>query len=182
MSTGQAGRHSRWPATRRVRSGNEPPAGSTQASLPHEHLPRVSQIWDTRVVTVGVSRDIIWISSSLEELKRFPEPVKKVMGFALFQAQRGGRHLQTKPLKGFGVQASSRSSRTSTGTPSAPCTPSALRMLTTYCTRSRRDPRRVSRPRSARWTWCEPGSEWLAICAKPRRTERKASRHERRHA
>ena len=53
-------------------------------------------------MTVGVSRDLIWVSSSLEDLKRFPEPVQKVMGFALFQAQCGGKHLQAKPLKGFG--------------------------------------------------------------------------------
>jgi phage-related protein len=53
-------------------------------------------------VTVGVSRDIIWVTSSLEDLRRFPQPVQKVMGFALFQAQRGGKHLQAKPLKGFG--------------------------------------------------------------------------------
>jgi len=42
------------------------------------------------------------VSSSLEDLKRFPEPVQKVMGFELFQAQCGGKHLQAKPLKGFG--------------------------------------------------------------------------------
>ena len=53
-------------------------------------------------MTVGVSRDVIWVSSSLEDLKRFPESVQKVMGFALFQAQCGGKHLQAKPLKGFG--------------------------------------------------------------------------------
>ena len=53
-------------------------------------------------MTVGVSKGIIWVSSSLEDLKRFPEPVQKVMGFALFQAQCGGKHLQAKPLKGFG--------------------------------------------------------------------------------
>ena len=33
-------------------------------------------------MTVGTSRDIIWVSSSLEDLKRFPEPVQQVMGFA----------------------------------------------------------------------------------------------------
>ena len=53
-------------------------------------------------MTVGVSRDVIWVSSSLEDLRRFPEPVQKVMGFALFQAQRGDKHLQARPLKGFG--------------------------------------------------------------------------------
>jgi len=53
-------------------------------------------------VTVGDSRDIIWVSSSLEDLKRFPEPVQKVMGFALFEAQCGGKHLQARALRGFG--------------------------------------------------------------------------------
>jgi phage-related protein len=62
----------------------------------------VSHIQDTHPLTVGVSKDIIWVSSSLEDLKRFPEPVQKVMGFALFQAQCGGKHLQARPLKGFG--------------------------------------------------------------------------------
>lgn len=53
-------------------------------------------------MTVGTTKDIVWVASSLEDLKRFPEPVQKVMGFALFQAQCGGKHLQARPLKGFG--------------------------------------------------------------------------------
>ena len=53
-------------------------------------------------MTVGATKDIIWVSSSLEDLKRFPEPVQKVVGFALFRAQCGGRHLQARPLKDFG--------------------------------------------------------------------------------
>ena len=57
-------------------------------------------------MTVGVSRDIIWVSSSLEDLKRFPESVQKVMGFALFQAQCGGKHLL------YTVRLSERKART----------------------------------------------------------------------
>lgn len=53
-------------------------------------------------MTVGVWRDLVWISASLEDLKGFPEPVRRVMGFALFQAQCGGKHVQAKPLRGFG--------------------------------------------------------------------------------
>ena len=53
-------------------------------------------------MTVGATKDIVWVASSLDDLKRFPEPVQKVMGFALFQAQCGGKHLQARPLKGFG--------------------------------------------------------------------------------
>jgi phage-related protein len=59
-------------------------------------------MWDTNFVTVGGLRDLVWVSSSLEDLKGFPEPVRRVMGFALFQAQSGGKHEQAKPLKGFG--------------------------------------------------------------------------------
>lgn len=44
-------------------------------------------------------KDLIWIASSLRDLKDFPEPVQKVIGFALLQAQCGGRHAQAKPLK-----------------------------------------------------------------------------------
>ena len=62
----------------------------------------VSHISDTLSVTVGATKDIVWVASSLEDLKRFPEPVQKVMGFALFQAHCGGKHLQARPLKGFG--------------------------------------------------------------------------------
>jgi phage-related protein len=44
-------------------------------------------------------KDLVWIASSLRDLKDFPEPVQKVMGFALLQAQCGGRHAQAKPFK-----------------------------------------------------------------------------------
>jgi len=32
----------------------------------------------------------------------FPDEVKRVMGFALRRAQDGGKHVDAKPLKGFG--------------------------------------------------------------------------------
>jgi phage-related protein len=44
----------------------------------------------------------MWVGSSLDDLRRFPEPVRQTMGFALFQAQRGQKHIDAKPLKGFG--------------------------------------------------------------------------------
>jgi phage-related protein len=42
------------------------------------------------------------MGSSLGDLKEFPEEVCRVMGFALWQAQLGGKHLGTKVLRGFG--------------------------------------------------------------------------------
>jgi phage-related protein len=42
-----------------------------------------------------------WISSSLSDLRKFPEEVQKVVGFALYLAQLGKKHQDAKPLKGF---------------------------------------------------------------------------------
>jgi phage-related protein len=45
---------------------------------------------------------VIWVGSSLKDLRAFPEPVQDHMGDALYVAQRGGRHRDTKTLSGFG--------------------------------------------------------------------------------
>ena len=42
-----------------------------------------------------------WIASSLKDIKTFPVEVQKEFGFALFEAQKGGKHPDAKPLKGF---------------------------------------------------------------------------------
>jgi phage-related protein len=52
--------------------------------------------------TEGTVKPLFWIGGSKNDLRAFPEDVKDVMGFALFQAQRGGKHVAAKPPKGFG--------------------------------------------------------------------------------
>lgn len=47
-------------------------------------------------------KPLLWVGSTLEDLKSFPEEVKQVMGYALHLAQAGGKHPDAKPLKGFG--------------------------------------------------------------------------------
>ncbi len=47
------------------------------------------------------SRPLRWIGSSLDDLRSFPDEVKRDIGFALDQAQRGGKSTLAKPLKGF---------------------------------------------------------------------------------
>ncbi len=47
-------------------------------------------------------KPVRWIGSSYRDLKGLPSKVRRVMGFALDQAQRGGRSLDAKPMKGFG--------------------------------------------------------------------------------
>ena len=47
-------------------------------------------------------KPLVWLGSSREDLSEFPESVKDHMGYALYVAQLGGKHRDTKPLKGFG--------------------------------------------------------------------------------
>ncbi|HED16748.1 MAG TPA: hypothetical protein ENI64_08055 [Gammaproteobacteria bacterium] len=47
-------------------------------------------------------KQVIWIGSSLKDLKDFPGDVIDVMGYAIHLAQQGDKHPDTKPLKGFG--------------------------------------------------------------------------------
>lgn len=45
---------------------------------------------------------IVWLGSTKKAVQGFPLTVRQAVGFALFQAQLGGKHADTKPLKGFG--------------------------------------------------------------------------------
>jgi phage-related protein len=45
---------------------------------------------------------LVWVGSSLKDLREFPEAVKDETGFALYEAQCGLKPLDAKPLKGFG--------------------------------------------------------------------------------
>jgi len=47
-------------------------------------------------------KPLIWVGSSGKDFREFPDPVKDDMGYALFVAQKGGKHEKAKPLKGFG--------------------------------------------------------------------------------
>jgi phage-related protein len=46
-------------------------------------------------------KPVIWVGSSREDLREFPEPVRDHIGYALYVAQRGGKHRDTKTLSGF---------------------------------------------------------------------------------
>jgi phage-related protein len=46
-------------------------------------------------------KPVIFVGSSLDDLKALPEPVQKDFGFALYEAQLGGKSYHAKPLKGF---------------------------------------------------------------------------------
>jgi phage-related protein len=48
------------------------------------------------------AKPLFWVGSSRDDMREFPEEVRLVFGFALWQAQRGGKHKDAKVLKGFG--------------------------------------------------------------------------------
>lgn len=47
-------------------------------------------------------KPLVWVATSREDLKDFPDEVQRSMGYALYLAQAGRKHLDAKPLKGFG--------------------------------------------------------------------------------
>lgn len=53
-------------------------------------------------MTIPSIKPVVWIGSSRSELASFPEDVKDAVGYALYIAQRGAKHADAKPLKGFG--------------------------------------------------------------------------------
>jgi phage-related protein len=48
------------------------------------------------------TRPVIWIASSLKDMREFPQQVRKDIGHALYAAQLGETDPSAKPLKGFG--------------------------------------------------------------------------------
>ena len=46
-------------------------------------------------------KPLVWVGSSLRDLCGFPEPVQDHMGYALYAAQLGGKHRDSKTLSGF---------------------------------------------------------------------------------
>ena len=47
-------------------------------------------------------KPVEWVGSSKTDLKRFPEAVRAMVGYALYQAQVGLRHRDVKPIRGLG--------------------------------------------------------------------------------
>ena len=53
-------------------------------------------------MTLSDPRPIVWLGSTLTEVRGYSEEVRQQVGTALREAQHGGKHRRTKPLKGFG--------------------------------------------------------------------------------
>ena len=48
-------------------------------------------------------KPVIWLGDTLRELTSFPARVQDEVGYALFLAQRGDKHIAARPLKGLGA-------------------------------------------------------------------------------
>jgi phage-related protein len=46
-------------------------------------------------------KPLVWVRSSKADLMKFPDQVQHDIGFALMTAQFGGKHEDSKPLRGF---------------------------------------------------------------------------------
>ena len=47
-------------------------------------------------------RALVWVGRTKDDLKSFPQPVQRAMGFALYRAQQGRMATTARPLRGFG--------------------------------------------------------------------------------
>jgi phage-related protein len=47
-------------------------------------------------------KPVRWVGSSRRDVQAFPGPVQDHLGYALYVAQRGGKHRDSKTLSGFG--------------------------------------------------------------------------------
>jgi phage-related protein len=47
-------------------------------------------------------KPVVWVGSTRNDLRAFPDPVQDHMGYAIYVAQRGGKHSDAKVLSGFG--------------------------------------------------------------------------------
>jgi len=50
----------------------------------------------------SVPKPVIWMGDSLARLRTFPSTVQDEIGYALYLAQVGGKHVSAKPLRGLG--------------------------------------------------------------------------------
>jgi phage-related protein len=47
-------------------------------------------------------KPVVWLGDSLQAVRSLPPAEQDEIGFALYQAQTGNKHVNAKPLKGFG--------------------------------------------------------------------------------
>jgi phage-related protein len=54
------------------------------------------------IEAMAAQKPVVWIGSSRDDLRTFPDETRRVMGFAINDAQNGDEHPRVKALTGFG--------------------------------------------------------------------------------
>jgi phage-related protein len=54
------------------------------------------------MMAAQVPRPVVWMGNSLDVLRGFPSAVQDEVGYGLYLAQVGSKHITAKHLKGFG--------------------------------------------------------------------------------
>lgn len=64
----------------------------------------IVKLWGFHYIPMNepILKPIEWVGSSKSDLRTFPEAVRSLIGFALYQAQVGLRHRDVKLLRGLG--------------------------------------------------------------------------------
>ena len=92
----------------------------------------------------GAVKPLIWIASSKKNLLAMPDEVQDVLGFALHQAQIGGKSDLAKPLKRFGSAGILEIVEDSDGDAYRAVYTVRFETPSTCCTASRRNPSRAT--------------------------------------
>lgn len=87
---------------------------------------------------------LYWIGSSKKDLQSLPEDVQNILGYALYLAQVGGKHVDAKPLRGFGSAGMLEVVKTIVARRIVPSILFALQQRCLSCMSFKRNPRRES--------------------------------------
>jgi phage-related protein len=97
-------------------------------------------------------KPLIWVGSSRNDLREFADPVQNHMGYALYVAQRGGKHRDSKTLSGFDGAGVLEAIRDFRGDTFRAVYTVRFAGAVMFCTPSRRNRRPDARHRAGTWS------------------------------
>src|SRR3954453_3348584 len=64
-------------------------------------LTQATDYTNISLMAEAVLKQIVWVGPSRHDLLDFPDGVQSEIGYALYQAQLGGKHPSAKPMGGY---------------------------------------------------------------------------------
>ncbi len=102
-------------------------------------------------------KPVVWVGSSRKDLRRFSDPVQREVGYAIYVAQRGGKHRDAKVLTGFGGAGVLEVVEDFRGDTFRAVYALKFRIAFMYCMRFRRNRRADVRRRAETWNSSSSG-------------------------